>query len=627
MNTKKIFTFFLLFIINLTFAQNQNNNWRFGNQASINFNGGVVTSNSNNRMISIEACASVSDRVTGNTLFYSNGLQIWNKNNNLMPNGSGLLGGANTSSTQGVLIVPHPGNSLRYFLLTIDETFGGAINGFRYSIVDLSLDGGLGDVVANQKNILIQNNVAEKISYTKTNDGAGYWVVVHERDNDVFKAYQINQNGINLTPVITSLGSLHTTVNNGNGDGTMGCIKFNSTGTKLATTIYAASQVEIFDFDNCSGSIKNPITISTLDNPYGLEFSPDGSKLYYSLYYNIGFQGAVFQLNMNSANVANSATLIGISSSFNNQCVGALQLGPDNKIYIAINGESWLSAINKPNVLGAACEFVDKAITLIQFGLSPSPSYLGLPQPVLFTSGSSSGGSSSGSFSISANNFCFGNTTQLQIIPNTNIKKILWNFGDISSVNNTDTIISTTHLYSDTGSYNVIALIATQCKTDTAKTIIKINGKQKSTIDTTICKNQLPFLWNNNLYAASGNYSTIKKDRWGCDSLCTLNLFTKQCDTVININCNISIPNAFSPNGDGINDFFLPNITCVPQQYQITIFTRWGQQIFTSNNYKTKWLGTCNNKEVPIGVYYYIINTTLQNSQNKTFSGYITVIR
>jgi hypothetical protein len=133
-----------IFIWQPSFAQNQNNNWCFGDKAGLTFSNGNPQAFTSSQMTSIEGCASVSDPVTGKLLFYSNGLQVWDANNNVMPNGNGLLAGPSTSSTQGVFITPYPGNAKLYYLFTTDETSNGGANGIRYSLIDLSLNNGLG---------------------------------------------------------------------------------------------------------------------------------------------------------------------------------------------------------------------------------------------------------------------------------------------------------------------------------------------------------------------------------------------------------------------------------------------------------------------------------------------------
>lgn len=61
----------------------------------------------------------------------------------------------------------------------------------------------------------------------------------------------------------------------------------------------------------------------------------------------------------------------------------------------------------------------------------------------------------------------------------------------------------------------------------------------------------------------------------------------------------IFIPNSFSPDNDGINDYFLPSISYEPEFYELKIFNRWGELVFETTDYKTPWLGEVNN-----GDYY-----------------------
>jgi hypothetical protein len=107
-------------------------------------------------MDTYEGCASVCD-ANGRLLFYTNGVTVWNKHHQPMPNGTGLLG--NSSTTQSALVIKKPSSEFIYYLFTVDA--GGRINGLRYSEIDMRLQGGDGDVTA-VKNMLIHTPTCEK---------------------------------------------------------------------------------------------------------------------------------------------------------------------------------------------------------------------------------------------------------------------------------------------------------------------------------------------------------------------------------------------------------------------------------------------------------------------------------
>lgn len=150
-----------------------------------------------------------------------------------MPNGMGLAG--NASSTQSGVIVPHPGLPDRYYVFTVDHI--GSSNGFRYSEVDMSLNGGLGDVIPTTKNTLLFNNQAEKIAAVRQTTQNGYWLIGHTLGNNDFYVFSITTAGIDPTPIIQSVGSTHPPFN-----GALGYLKASPRGTRLACAI-ADSQI------------------------------------------------------------------------------------------------------------------------------------------------------------------------------------------------------------------------------------------------------------------------------------------------------------------------------------------------------------------------------------------------
>jgi len=95
--------------------------------------------------------------------------------------------------------------------------------------------------------------------------------------------------------------------------------------------------------------------------------------------------------------------------------------------------------------------------------------------------------------------------------------------------------------------------------------------------------------------------------------------------TIKEVNCSLAnIPNTFTPNGDGINDTWnIPALQGYPG-CKVTIYSRYGQQVFSSVNYPIPWDGKLNGKDLPVGVYYYIIDL---HDGKPAVSGYVTLLK
>ncbi len=152
-------------------AQKEANIWYFGEKAGLDFTAGNPVPLSDGQMDTQEGCSSISS-ANGNLLLYTDGVIVWNHEHDTMPNGTGLLG--QSSSTQSAIIVPFPGTNNKLFVFTVDwdasNPIGGA-NGLRYSLVDMNLEGGLGDIVASEKNIELLAPVSEKVTAVNHSNG------------------------------------------------------------------------------------------------------------------------------------------------------------------------------------------------------------------------------------------------------------------------------------------------------------------------------------------------------------------------------------------------------------------------------------------------------------------------
>ena len=334
--------------------------WYFGEYSALDFNSGDPVPVSGSQLNSFEGSACISD-ANGHLLFYTDGVSVWDASNTVMPNGSGLMGGALTSAWNQAIVIPCPNNSDQYYVFTCDEAENTYANGIRYSKVDMSLNGGLGDVT-DVKNIFLCPVNYGIMSATYHDDGQKAWLVVADFEN--LNSYLIDSTGVG--PAIT-----FSDVNYNNN---WGFHQFTKSGKKMVVAQWHdnAPFLLMFDFDNVNGTFSNPIEISTSGGGiWSFEFSPDNSKLYCSFMGTGGsFELNQFDLSLTTGpQISNSKTFIGSLPTSN-----MLLLGPNGKIYN--RGYSpRLGVINNPNELGVACDFDPNFMNL-----GPDVSNLSLPK-------------------------------------------------------------------------------------------------------------------------------------------------------------------------------------------------------------------------------------------------------
>lgn len=440
------FCVFLVFFLycNVGFAQNEANIWYFGKYAGLDFNSGVPVPLINGQINTQEGSAVLCNSA-GQLLFYTDGITVYNRNQQIMVNGSGLLG--HSSSAQSATIVSMPGSSTLYYIFTTDSEHNP--NGLRYSIVDMSLNGGLGAITTN-KNVLIYTPSIESLAVTKHANGQDYWVISHGWDGNSFHAYLLTPSGLNLAPVTSNVGNVIT----GTGYVAAGIAKISPSGRKLALSS-VSDFVQLFDFDNATGIISNPLTIiEETGELYGLEFSPNEEVLYVTNAFS-----RVYQFNLTASDIPNS--IISLYNGGGNP--GALQMGPDGKIYIAVYEQSKLGIINNPNVIGTGCDFQIEAVDL-----GGKTSRGGLP-------------SFSQSFfynpTIIADNACVGQSTSFELQSNQTIISATWDFGDGTTSN----AINPTHTFSAPGTYTVSVITISPQGTGTKTRDITISNVPTAT--------------------------------------------------------------------------------------------------------------------------------------------------
>ena len=86
----------------------------------------------------------------------------------------------------------------------------------------------------------------------------------------------------------------------------------------------------------------------------------------------------------------------------------------------------------------------------------------------------------------------------------------------------------------------------------------------------------------------------------------------------------LHVPNTFTPNGDGTNDYWIIRGLDLYPKVQVFVFNRWGEQLFYSQGYGHPWNGFYNGKPLPMGTYYYLIKLNGQNQ--KPLTGPLTLL-
>jgi gliding motility-associated-like protein len=422
-------------------AQNEARFWYFGGGCALDFGDGNTTpvSLNNSEMFTGFTCGTIADS-WGNLLFYTNGEEIWNSDHKLMKNGTGLFG--YVYSSQGALFVPLPGDTNIYYLFTVNPAINSPRKGLYYHIIDKRGDNGKGELIS--KNNLLFTHAA-KLSAVKNADRSSVWIVSHGGATDSFYSYLLSKKGININPVISESGISYFTTHN------FGCMKISPDSKKLVV-VNNVSGFEIFDFDNKTGIVSNPLQFLEKrfrDNLfYGIEFSPSGKYIYLSQHFNHN-KDSIFQFNISSYEknaIKKSEVFIGKYTNGSNG--SALQLGIDGKIYVARGNSCEIGVIMSPNKKGLKCGFIERYI----FMKSKYPSFCGLPgdglpdfiQSYFFIP------------DFKAENTCYSDTTLFSLSDTLHLDSVLWNFGDsITFGANYSTLTEPTHVYSDTGLFNV----------------------------------------------------------------------------------------------------------------------------------------------------------------------------
>ncbi len=331
-----------------------------------------------NRTMNFSRSNGVMSDSNGNLLFSTNGIYISNANGDTMLNGSGLNPGTYTTTyenyglaiAQADLIIPFPGDSMKYYLFheTIDD--GGFLTYFFHlSLIDMSLDSGRGGVVNKNDTLLTDVLVAGFVTGCKHANGRDWWVICHQYNSNKYFKFLVTPSGIS-GPFTQSIGKI---MNNSGAGQTV----FSPDGSKFA--IYnAGDDLDIMDFDRCAGNFSNCIHVAINNSmgAAGAAFSANSKVLYTSS------SNYIYQFDLTASNIPSTKTTVAVWDSFYSHIplfattFYLCELAPNGKIYLSCgNGADYLHVINYPDSVGISCNVCQHCVHLPTYNAFTIPNF------------------------------------------------------------------------------------------------------------------------------------------------------------------------------------------------------------------------------------------------------------
>ncbi len=672
----------LAFCMSLQFvyAQKEGNVWHFGEGAALDFNTGTAVITNPSSMRTVLGCASIAD-ADGNLLFYTNGGggsnngggsfdgKIWNRNHQVMYEMGDFEGGSN-SAAQSSVIIPKPGTPNHYYLFTMQgqvfdpypaRPFG---RGLSYFEVDMSLNGGLGGVVDYKEAIFAPS--FEGLCAVRHTNGSDYWIIVNNKGIG-FAVFGVSAGGISTPQLFNGASGSEIKASPDGKWVSMSryLYKFDATTGKLSNPLwldpyfgrrefspnskrlFVCSYVDesLLYFDLTSPNIKAskidiiPFGDSTLFSTRGMQLAPDG-KIYISQA-GYGFSywlsaiacpntAPFLEFKKIDYNAASHSNLPNFDNAIFRQDDDPLlpvDLGADKSICDGQNivldagpnatGYTWSTGAQTPTLS------VDSAGTYI---VTVTGEGCSIGKDTLVVS----------PYNIAAGEdqiICRGDTVQLSAVgtgvlswspPNVVSNSSILNPIYTGNNNNTSLIITANSggctardtvdlLFFDKpvatvmpGDTTIVIGTSAQLSVPGTGTILWSPALGLSCVD---CANPIA------TPDTTTTYKFVRTNEAGCSIADSIRIRVAP-------DCTPKIPNAFTPNNDTTNDDFLPIGEAI-ESYNLTIYNRWGQEIFSDTK---PWDGQLGGKDAPCDVYIYKLNMQICGN-DQIFSGDVTLIR
>ncbi len=293
-----------------------------------------------------EGTAVFTDPTSGQLLFYTDGISIFNGfDNNALANGTGVNG--QPSASEPALITPMYGSDGgSFYVFSVNYTDDTATTGsIYYSTIDLGQ--GVHGTVTNKNQPLFTGNVGEALDVVPHTNNTDFWVLGYAGAGAV-NAFLVSQTGVSTTPVTSQTGLTGTVLRsaiNHSYDYDHVVLAINESGTN--------GQIATAQIDRSTGKLSNVKQIVTGDLGFHASYSGDGTKLYY-VRGTEGWSGVAYQYDLNTST----------ETSLGGTGLAAAKLAPDGKVYYAGYSRPYMAVVNDPNAAGAASNFVANGLSL-----------------------------------------------------------------------------------------------------------------------------------------------------------------------------------------------------------------------------------------------------------------------
>lgn len=322
---------------------NEANNWVFyvdgGSSDGLNFNTNPTSVLDVNVPSYAEGKSTLCD-ADGNMIFTTQGSIIYDGNFNPIPDGTGILG--HFSSRDGVMFVRAPESENLIYLFSQDNQEADYVNGLRYTLIDQSLNNGIGAVVPEEKNVFIESARNEAFTAIRHCNGTDFWLVTKNNLDNEMKAFLVDAEGVNLDAIVSPAGPQSNGINHTR--------EF----AINARYDYVFHDKTVYHFNPLTGECDIVRNFSE-ETFYGA-FSPNGKLLYLLYNNNNNIQAYQIDLSLPADEWINQAYIFVPSNGANSIPIDC-QIAPDGKIYIPIVFGTTIGVINNPNAIGDACNF------------------------------------------------------------------------------------------------------------------------------------------------------------------------------------------------------------------------------------------------------------------------------